>query len=224
MTERLTNRVGRIISGSINAIVNAVEDAAPTVVMEQAIREIDKAVDEVRSELGKVIASKHLANKRLSEKNTRHEVLSEKIEVALTNERDDLAEAAVSNQLDIEAQIPILEHTITECGENERELESYIVALQAKKREMKDELKVYREAMNSSSIDNLSDSNTSRQGKINKSVDNATSAFDRILEKQTGLGSLETSHDAAKMAELEQLTRENRVKERLTAIKSIKID
>ena len=144
--------------------------------------------------------------------------------MALTNERDDLAEAAVSNQLDIEAQIPILEHTITECGENERELEGYIVALQAKKREMKDELKVYREAMNSSSIDNLSDSNTSRQGKINKSVDNATSAFDRILEKQTGLGSLETSHDAAKMAELEQLTRENRVKERLTAIKSIKID
>ena len=224
MTERLTNRVGRIISGSINAIVNAVEDAAPTVVMEQAIREIDKAVDEVRSELGKVIASKHLANKRLSEKNTRHEVLSEKIEVALTNERDDLAEAAVSNQLDIEAQIPILEHTITECGENERELEGYITALQAKKREMKDELKVYREAMHSSSINNLSDSNITRQGKVNKSVDNATAAFDRILEKQTGLGSLETSHDAAKMAELEQLTRENRVKERLTAIKSIKID
>ena len=151
MTERLTNRVGRIISGSMNAIVNAVEDAAPTVVMEQAIREIDKAVDEVRSELGKVIASKHLANKRLSEKNTCHEVLSERIEVALTNERDDLAEAAVSKQLDIEAQIPILEHTITECGENERELEGYITALQAKKREMKDELKVYREAMHSSS-------------------------------------------------------------------------
>ena len=79
MTERLTNRVGRIISGSINAIVNAVEDVAPTVVMEQAIREIDKAVDEVRSELGKVIASKHLANKRLSEKNTRHEILSKKL-------------------------------------------------------------------------------------------------------------------------------------------------
>ena len=88
--------------------------------------------------------------------------------MALTNERDDLAEAAVSNQLDIEAQIPILEHTITECGENERELEGYITALQAKKREMKDELKVYREAMHSSSIDNLSDSNTSRQGKVNK--------------------------------------------------------
>lgn len=224
MTERLTNRVGRIISGSMNAIVNAVEDAAPTVVMEQAIREIDKAVDEVRSELGKVIASKHLANKRLSEKNTCHEVLSERIEVALTNERDDLAEAAVSKQLDIEAQIPILEHTITECGENERELEGYITALQAKKREMKDELKVYREAMHSSSIDILSDSNITRQGKVNKSVDNATAAFDRILEKQTGLSRLETSHDVAKMAELEQLTRDNRVKERLTAIKSIKLD
>lgn len=222
MSEGLTKRVGRIISGSINAIVDAVEGTAPEIVMEQAIREIDGAVDEVRSELGKVIASKHLANKRLSEKNTRHEDLADKIEVAVAEGRDDLVEAAISNQLDIEDQMPVLEHTIAECGDREKELEGYITALQAKKHEMKDELKAYRETTRSSSIVTASGTGGNRQSKVNKVVDNATSTFDRILEKQTGLGGIKTAdaQDAAKMAELEQLRRKNRIKERVAAIKS----
>jgi len=226
MVEGLTKRVGRIISGSINAIVDAVEGVAPEVVMEQAIREIDGAVEEVRSELGKVIASKHLANKRLSEKNTRHEELAEKLEIAVSEGRDDLAEAAISTQLDIEAQIPVLEHTVVECGDREKELEGYITALQAKKREMKDDLKIYRETSAEASVDVEGDIGGNSQGKVNKKVDQATSAFDRILEKQTGLGGIKTSNgqDAAKMAELEQLARNNRIKERLTAIKSGKED
>jgi len=128
--------------------------------------------------------------------------------------------------LDIEAQIPVLEHTIAECGEREKELEGYITALQAKKREMKDELKTYRETTGTSSVDTAGDASGNSQGKVNKAVDQATSAFDRILEKQTGLGGMKTAdaQNAVKMAELEQLTRENRVKERLAAIKSGKED
>lgn len=222
MAEGLTKRVGRIISGSVNAIVDAMEDAAPEVVMEQAIREIDNAVDEVRSELGKVIASKHLANKRLSEKNSRHERLSEQIELAVSEGRDDLAEAAISNQLDIEAQFPILEQTIAECGDREKELEGYITALQAKKREMREELKTYRESVKATTAATQADGSPGAQGSVDKKVDQATAAFDRILEKQTGLGGLNTAEtqDAAKLAELEKLARTNRVKERLAAIKS----
>lgn len=222
MAGGLTTRVGRIISGSINALVDAVEDAAPEVVMEQAIREIDSAIDDVRSELGKAIAAKHLANKRLSEKNSRHEELAEKIEVAVSEGRDDLAEAAISNQLDIEAQIPVLEHTIAECGEREKKLEGYITALQAKKREMRDDLKNYRETTSASVVEAAHDGRANSAGKVNRAVAQATSAFDRILEKQTGLGGMKTADakNAAKMAELEQLTRDNRVKERLAALKS----
>lgn len=223
MAEGLTKRVGRIISGSINAVVDAVEDAAPEIVMEQAVREIDGAIEDVRGELGKVIAGKHLANKRLAEKNARHEELADKIKVAISENRDDLAEAAVSAQLDIEAQIPVLEHTIAESGDREKELEGYITALQAKKREMKDELKTYRETTAASdAVDTSADTSGNSQGSVNKKVDEATSAFDRILEKQTGVGTgtSASAQDAAKMAELEKLTRMNRVKERLAAIKS----
>lgn len=225
MTESVINRVGRIISGSANALVDAVENATPKMVMEQAVREIDQAIDDVRTELGKVIASKHLANKRLAEKNTKHEEYSSKIEIAISEGRDDLAEAAIAAQLDIEAQIPVLEHSIASAGEKEVELEGYISALQAKKREMKDELKSFIEAQEDAEATGGTSgtgSSAASQGNVEKSIEDATSAFDRVLEKQTGLSDIGTPkrEDAAKLQELEKLSHDNRVKERLAAIKS----
>ena len=69
MAETLASRVGRIVSGSLHALVSAVEDLAPDTVMEQAIQEVDAAVDDVRAELGKLLAKKHLASTRLMEEN-----------------------------------------------------------------------------------------------------------------------------------------------------------
>ena len=43
MNESIANRVGRIVSGSLNALVDAVENAAPETVLKEAIREIDSA-------------------------------------------------------------------------------------------------------------------------------------------------------------------------------------
>lgn len=225
MAEGLAKRVGRIISGSINAMVDAVEGAAPEMVMEEAIREIDAAIDDVRGEMGKAIAAKHLANKRLAEKNGKHEDLAEKIELAVAQGRDDLAEAAISHQLDIEAQIPVLEQTIAEHSEREKELEGYISALQAKKREMKEELATYRKSVAGNKTADASGSAASGANKhsVNKKIDDATSAFDRILEKQTGLGTVRgDAKTAAKLAELETIARENRIRERLAAIKTAK--
>ncbi len=103
MKEKITGRVSRIISGGFNALLDAVENAAPEAVMEQALREIDEAIEEVRNELGKVIADKHMANSRLIQVNGKCEELAEKIERAVEENRDDLAEVAISQQLDIEA-------------------------------------------------------------------------------------------------------------------------
>jgi phage shock protein A len=41
MAETIGTRVGRIIAGSVHALIDAVENTAPDMVMEQAIREID---------------------------------------------------------------------------------------------------------------------------------------------------------------------------------------
>ena len=76
MTESLASRVGRVLSGTINMLVDAVEDVAPEIVMGQAIREVDQAIDEVRAELGKFIAKKHLATTRIAEENRTQERFS----------------------------------------------------------------------------------------------------------------------------------------------------
>lgn len=96
MNESITKRVSRIISGSFNALVNKLENSLPDIVMEEAIREIESVVDEVRLELGKVIAARHLSNKRLAEKNNGLEELSQKIEFAISENRDDLAKVRIS--------------------------------------------------------------------------------------------------------------------------------
>ena len=200
MSEGLSSRVGRIISGGLNAILDAVEDAAPDAIMEQSIREIDDAIDEVRNELGRVLAAKHLSSKTLSDKNSEHEDLSNKIEIAL-------------------AQIPVLEQSIADAAEKERELEGYVAALQARKREMKEELARFREVRDAARIDT---SENGAEASLGHGVSKAARAFERVMERQTGVtsGAMTAPKTAAQLQELEALARQNRVSERLAAIKT----
>ncbi|MCD8532544.1 MAG: PspA/IM30 family protein [Saccharospirillaceae bacterium] len=53
MSEGLLKRIGRLVSASANSLVDSLENAAPTLVMEEAIREIDSAIADVRAQLAK---------------------------------------------------------------------------------------------------------------------------------------------------------------------------
>jgi len=224
MKERITGRVGRIISGGFNALLDAVENVAPESVLAQALREVDEAIDEVRTELGTTIANKHLANSRLMQVNQKCEDFNEKIELAVKENRDDLAEAAISQQLDIEAQIPILETQISDLSSTEKELEGYIAALQGKKREMKEELRLFKASRNESKTSD--DISLQKKGNnIESKVNKAESAFERIIENTTGISTGIAATDrqtAAALNELEDMTRKNRIQERLATIKGHK--
>ena len=216
MSESLLSRVRRIVSGSLNQMVAAAENAAPETVMSEAIREIESAVNEVRDELGKVRAQKHNANRRLVAENNRHEELSEKIKLALDEDRVDLAEAAAATQLDIEAQIPFLESTISDCDEREKELENYILALRARMREMESELdQMKAAAAESAKVSGASVDPDVATGEVDRAVERASAAFDRVLKDATGSPAATSDADPQKMAELEEMARKNRIQERL---------
>jgi phage shock protein A len=217
MSESLALRVKRLVSGGANAIVAAVEAMAPEMVMEEAIREIDRAVADVRTELGQVLTRQYHATQRLATENERHESLKEKIRIALKEGRDDLAEAGVAQLLDIEAQIPLIEATALETRAAQTELESFIAALQARKREMIAELNVYRSAQSSAET-----AAESAPSSVRQRVQNAQSAFDRVMDGAGGLGlggGVPDPKTAKANAELEELARRNRIKERLAALK-----
>ncbi|MEM7170781.1 MAG: PspA/IM30 family protein [Pseudomonadota bacterium] len=221
MSEFLMSRVMRLVSGSVNSIVDAVENAAPETVMKEAIREVDGAIDQVRDEMGKVVANKHLANTRLMDASKKHEELSDKIQLAVAEGRDDLAEAAISRQLDLEAQIPLLESAIKDASSEEAELEGYISALQARKREMEEELAAFLSSRDNGSGDG-SGASGGGVGSAERKSDKAQNAFDRVMKSNSGLPGLSANdrQSAAKLAELEQLSRDNRVRERLAALKA----
>lgn len=224
MADNLVSRVTRLVSGSVNSIVDAVENAAPETVMREAIREVDRAIDDVRAELGLAAANKHHANKRLMEATSKHEALGEQISVAVNEGRDDLAEAAISRQLDLEAQIPLLENALAESGERETELEGYVVALQGRKREMESDLDAFLSTRAKESQSGASIPGMTAEHAADSKADKAESAFNRVLRGATGVdGSVKADRDTAtKLAELESISRSNRVKERLAALKATK--
>ncbi|MDK4591654.1 PspA/IM30 family protein, partial [Kingella kingae] len=73
MSESLARRVGRLVSGGFHAVLDAAENCAPEAVMQENVRELERAIDEVRTELGKVLAQKHLTAKKLADENNQHE-------------------------------------------------------------------------------------------------------------------------------------------------------
>ena len=217
MSETLARRVGRLVSGGFHAVLDAAENLAPEAVMNESVREIERAVDEVRAELGRVLAQKHLATKKMADESNRHETLSDSLQAAVDAGRDDLAEAGIAEQMDIEARLPVLENTIADCAAQEKELEGFIAALQAKKREMQQELQQWRVAQQNSGSSNAAGG--SDLNRIARDVEKSGNAFDRIMGKQNAVYNSSDAAQLAKLKELEDLSRNNRIAERLAALK-----
>lgn len=221
MAETLGARVGRIVSGSVNALVDAIEGTMPETVMQQTLREVDLVVDDVRADLGRTIAGRHLAQKRLTEQASRHEELATQVELAIREGRDDLARAAVEHQLDVEAQIPVLEATVADAAKQEVELEGYIAALLAKRREMEAS---FRDMLAARAHGNAQAGAAGGNGGgpgVARRVEDATTAFDRLMAREGAppLGGVDRER-GKKLAELEGLARRNRIEERLAAIRA----
>jgi phage shock protein A len=219
MADNIALRVTRIVSGSVHALLDAVEDATPEATMGQAIREVDQVIDEVRTELGRAEAAKHLVTTQLNKLNTENESLAGQIELAMKQNREDLARSGLEKQINIEDQVPVLQKGLAEQQDKGRELEGYITALLAKKREMEQALQEFIAARaGSASPRGASGAAGTGRGR----VDSAGSAFDRVMARQTGVSGLSASvtADAAKLKELQDLQRNHRIEERLAKLKA----
>ena len=219
MTDSIANRVTRIVSGSVHALLDAVENTAPEAMMNQAIREVEQVVDEVRGELGKAEAAKHLVTSQINKLNTENEQLATQVETALGQGRDELARAGIEKQINIEDQMPVLQKSLAEQQERSKELEGYITALVAKRREMDTALREFLAARAAAGSPTGAGQG---RGSAQDRVENANSAFDRVLAKQTGVAGLTPGYtaNAAQVKELQELHRNHRIEEKLAQIKA----
>jgi phage shock protein A len=218
MADTLATRVTRILAGSAHAFLDVVEDMAPEAMMRQAVREIDQVMSEVRADLGKVEAAKHLITSQINKLNTENETLAASIEQALSSGKDDLARAGIERQTIIDDQTPVLQRSLGDQQDKAGELEGYITALIAKRREMEEALQQYLASVAHAAL------SSSPSGKVNHEsrVEDARSAFDRVLARQTGVAGLTAmpTGDAQKLKELQDLSRRNRIEERFIQLKN----
>jgi phage shock protein A len=221
MVDNLRTRVARVIAGGAHALLDRIEDVAPVAMLEQSVRELDQVTDDVRAELGRVAANRHLAQQQHAHLNKEHDGLGSAIAAALGSSRDDLAKPAIARQLDIEAQLPVLEGSLSDLAQQEKELSGYVEALMGKKREMEQAIRdLEASRRDSESATTRTGSPASRTGSR---VNAAQSAFDRTYQRQTGLsvaGRAANLQQASRLVELNELVRENKVSERLAALKA----
>ena len=222
MSESLARRVARLVSGGFHAMLDKAEDCMPEAVMQENIRELERTIDEVRTELGKVLAQKHLATKKLADENNRHEQLAGQIATALDAGREDLAKAGIAEQLDIEARLPVLEQSLADCSSQERELDAFVAALLAKKREMQAALDDWKRAQASiGGTTSGSGADSNKMGQLERAAEQNGVQFNRVLQRQGGIGI--ASPDAAQAAVLQELSdlgREAQIAARLAALKA----
>lgn len=221
MSDSLKQRVTRVIAGGAHALLDKIEDAAPVAVMEQSVREVEAIIDEVRSELGRAVANRHLAQRQHVNLNKEHELIDASISQALDKNREDLAKTAIARQIDIEAQLPVLEFSLADLGAQETELAGFVDALMGKKREMQAAIRDFEESRKNA--ENTLPRAAGTYSPVGAKLEAAQSAFDRTYQRQTGLDSASRGsslEQAVKLKELSDMVLENKINERLAALKN----
>lgn len=221
MSESLLGRVARLVGGTFTTMLDAAENVAPEVVVRQAIEEIDSAIDDVRTEIGRKQANRHNANHELSSLNNRTEELTAQIKTALQQGREDLAESGTQELLGIEDRIPIIESLVASAQEEEQELSRYLAGLRSKRDEMERDLNTIRES-NVANRQGAYSIEPSAAGShsLERRVEQASAAVSRVKSSVTGVPPGKDKNASADRAELEELHRRHRIAERLAALKN----
>lgn len=225
MTESVTARVRRLLSGSVEDLVDRMERGSSETVMREAIREVERAIDEAKSAHGHALLKRQQALRHVTLATDKVADLRTKAAAAVQQGRDDLAEAAISRQLDLEAQVPLIQASVDEAAREAKDLEDCVAALSGRKREMEADLNAYRAAAQtaaaaSGSSEGAANSKTSR---ATERTDRAHTAFQRAMSGTAGLAPGSSDPDVhAKLAELDRMQRQSTISERLAALKGQK--
>ena len=197
MSNTLRQRVLRIIASGAHALLDKLEDSAPAAVLEQSIREVAGVTQEVRTELGRVAASRHLAQQQHMALNAEHERLGASAAQAIALGRDDLASAALARQIDIEAQLPLLESCLAELAAQERELSGFVEGLMSKEREMHAQITQLLQAQAAVESQALRGAQGLAGSGASAKLAQAQAAIDRTYQRQSGLSNSPSTPNAA---------------------------
>jgi phage shock protein A len=219
MAESIFARVRRILAGTVESAVDRMEHQGGETVMREAIREVDRAIDDARADHESAVARRLNSVRQQRLLNERLEQLTEKARIAIEQGRDDLAEAALTRQVDFEDQLAILVKNETEMTDLEGKLDDNITALKARKQQMDEALSAFLIARQEASLGG--DAGTRNERGVEKKVERAEAAFDRAMSGAGGVNFTRSDADTInKIAEIDGIVKTSTVSERLAALKA----
>jgi phage shock protein A len=219
MAESIFSRVSRLLSATVEDAVDRMEQAGGDAVMREAIREADRAIDEVKAQRESTMARRLQAARQQKMLSERVAELTAKAKFALAEGREDLAEAALSRQVDFEAQAKKLDAVQAQARAEEQRLDDGLAALEARKRQMEDALQAYMASRREASLGGDGPARPARSAE--KKVDAAEQAFDRAMAGAGGVGFARADAETInRVAEIDGLQKSATVAERLAALKA----
>ena len=221
MAESIFARVSRLLSATVEDSVDRMEKAGGDIVMREAIREADRAIDQVKAQQEAAMARRLQAARQQKMLSERVSELTTKARFALDGGREDLAEAALARQIDFEGQAKALDAVQVQAREEEARLDDGLAALKARKAQMEDALSAYMSAQRDAALGGDGPSHAERS--VTRKVDAAEQAFDRAMAGAGGVGLTRADADTInRVAEIDGLQKSANVAERLAALKAQK--
>ena len=218
MAESIFLRVRRLLSAQIEDSVDAMECANSDGTMREAIREVDRTIDEVRSGQEKAMGRRLQAARQQDMIRKKVEELTGKARFALQEGREDLAEGALSRQVELENELAKLDQVQALAREEEAKLEESLSALRARKKQMEEALSAYSIARTEASMGG--DGGFTNTREVERKVERAEAAFDRAMTGAGGTGFTRGDAEAInRVAEIDTLQKGATVAERLAALK-----
>jgi phage shock protein A len=219
MAESIFSRVGRLLSARIEDSVDAMERANNDGVMREAIREVDRTIDAVRADQERAMTRRLQAARQAEMIGKKLEELTAKARFAVESGRDDLAEGALSRQVDLEGQTGRLADVQLLARQEEAKLEDSLAALRARKAQMTEALSAFDVARSDAALGGDGGFHNARRHE--RQVEQAEAAFDRAMTGAGGVGFSRGDANAInRVAEIDTLQKGATVAQRLAALKA----
>ncbi|HEY0312400.1 MAG TPA: PspA/IM30 family protein [Allosphingosinicella sp.] len=219
MGDSIFVRVQKVVTGGLDSAVGAAEQLSGTSLMRQAIRDMEDAIAKARTQAEAARETRLQAEHRIAGGREQLATLKEQARFALSKGREDLAEAAIARQIEIEAQVARLGKAQQEAAEEERRLEESRTALNLRKGQMEEELAAFQSARRAAAFDDAAPGRP--EARVERRAEQAETAFRRAVAAAGGVaGEAPTADTAARVAEIEALQKEAAVAERLAALRA----
>jgi phage shock protein A len=213
MAEPILKRMQRIVSAGLESAADAAERLNGSGVMRHAISEVDQAIDQLRGRLASAEACARQASWRQAAIRDLVNDLDRDARFAIGKGREDLAQAAVERQLDLEEEARGLKQAETEAGRESALLKASLDELCARKAKMERDYAALEAAKREARA-------LGKDPATETKVKRAEAAFERARKAAGCAPSGIHAAPTAAAEELKAVRREDSVAQRMAALRA----